>query len=80
LLDIILDSQAQITEQYLTFLKRIASKDEHSFEYLRIQHDLGGDMIELNASDRKSLQRLESIGDELAKKNLNNILKFLKAK
>lgn len=80
LLDIILDSQSQITEQYLNFLKRIAGKDEHSFEYLRIQHDLGGDTIELNASDKKSLQRLESIGDELAKNNLNSILKFLKIK
>jgi hypothetical protein len=80
LLDIILDSQAQITEQYLNFLKRIASKNAHSFDYLRIQYDLGGDTIELNASDKKSLQRLESIGDELAKNNLINILKFLKAK
>lgn len=80
LLDIILDSQAQITEQYLNFLKRVAGKGVNSFEYLRVQHDLGGDTIELNASDKKSLQRLESIGDELAKNNLNNILKFLKVK
>ena len=78
LLDIILDSLAQITEQYLNFLKRIAKKDERAFEYLRIQYDLGGDTIELNASDKKSLQRLEAIGDELAKNNLVNILKFLK--
>lgn len=80
LLDIILDSQAQITEQYLNFLKRVAGKGQYSFEYLRIQHDLGGDTIELNASDKKSLQRLESIGGELAKNNLNSILKFLKLK
>lgn len=80
LLDIILDSQAQITEQYLNFLKRVAGKEEHSFQYLRIQHDLGGDTIDLNASDKKSLQRLESIGDELVKNNLSNILKFLKIK
>lgn len=80
LLDIILDSQAQITEQYLNFLKRIVGNNGNSFEYLRVQYDLGGDLIALNASDKKSLQRLESIGDELAKKNLNNILNFLKEK
>jgi patatin-like phospholipase/acyl hydrolase len=80
LLDIILDSQAQITEQYLNFLKRVSGNGERSFDYLRVQYDLGGDTIELNASDKKSLQRLESIGDELAKNNLSNILKFLKSK
>lgn len=80
LLDIILDSQAQITEEYLNFLKRIVAKDEHSFEYLRVQYDLGGDTIDLNASDKKSLRRLEAIGDELSKNNLNHILKFLKVK
>lgn len=78
LLDIILDSQSQITEQYLNFLKRIAIKDERTFEYLRIQYDLGGDTIELNASDKKSIRRLEAIGDELAKNNIVNIIKFLK--
>ncbi len=79
LLDIILDSQAQITEQYLNFLKRISGKDEHSFKYLRIQHDLGGDTIELNASDKKSINRLEAIGDELSKNNLNTIVNFIKS-
>lgn len=80
LLDIILDSQAQMTEQYIAFLKRIAEKRDDEFGYLRIQHDLGGDTIDLNASSKKDLQRLESIGDELAKNNLNSILKFLKSK
>ena len=80
ILDIILDSQAQMTEQYIAFLKRIAEKRDDEFSYLRIQHDLGGDTIDLNASSKKDLQRLESIGDELAKNNLNSILKFLKSK
>ena len=80
LLDIILDSQAQMTEQYIAFLKRIAEKRDDKFSYLRIQYDLGGDTIALNASSKKDLQRLESIGDELAKNNLNSILKFLKSK
>lgn len=80
LLDIILDSQAQITEQYIHFLQRIAEKTNNGFEYLRVQYDLGGDTIDLNASSKKDLQRLESIGDELAKNNLNSILKFLNSK
>lgn len=80
LLDIILDSQSQITEQYLIFLKRIASKDKKTFEYMRIQYDLGSDTIDLNASSKHELQRLEAIGDELTKNNLINILKFLKIK
>ena len=77
LLDIILDSQAQITEQYIVFLKRLAEKKDNGFDYLRIQYDLGGDTIDLNASSKKDLQRMESIGDELAKNNLHNILKLL---
>lgn len=80
LLDIILDSQAQVTEQYILFLQRMAQKKNNGFEYLRIQYDLGGDTIDLNASSKKDLQRLESIGDELAKNNLNKILQFLKSK
>lgn len=79
LLDIILDSQAQITEQYIAFLKRITGKSDNEFEYLRIQYDLGGDTIDLNASGKKDLQRLEAIGDELAKNNLHKIIKFLKS-
>lgn len=79
LLDIILDSQSQITEQYIAFLKKIATKQNNDFDYLRIQYDLGGDTIDLNASGKKDLQRLEAIGDELAKNNLHNILEFLKS-
>ena len=78
LLDITLDSQAQITEQYIVFLKRMLDKKQNGFNYLRIQHDLGGDTIDLNASNKKDLQRLESIGDELAKNRLTEILNFLK--
>ncbi|MBW6537253.1 MAG: patatin-like phospholipase family protein [Mariniphaga sp.] len=80
LLDIILDSQAQITEQYIHFLQRMAKKTNNGFEYLRIQYDLDGDTIDLNVSSKKDLQRLESIGDELAKNNLSSVLKFLKSK
>jgi uncharacterized protein len=79
LLDIILDSQAQITEQYVDFLKRLGEKKGNGFEYLRIQYDLGGDTIGLNASSKKELQRLESIGDELAKNNIYKILHILKS-
>ena len=80
LLDIILDSQAQITEQYISFLKRLLAKQDNDFEYMRIQYDLGSDTINLNASDKKDIQRLEAIGDELSKNHISNILKFLKAK
>lgn len=80
LLDIILDSQAQITEQYIAFLKKIVGKQNNDFDYLRIQYDMGGDAIDLNASKNQDIQRLEAIGDELAKNNISNILKFLKTK
>ncbi len=80
LLDIILDSQAQITEQYISFLKRLLAKQDNDFEYMRIQYDLGSDTINLNASDKKDIQRLEAIGDELSKNHIPDILKFLKAK
>lgn len=80
LLDIILDSQAQITEQYISFLKRLCSRTDDDFDYLRIQYNMGGDMIDLNASGKKDLERLEAIGDELAKNNLIDIIKFLKTK
>lgn len=80
LLDIILDSQAQITEQYIAFLKRIVAKQGNDFDYLRIQYDLGSDTIDLNASGKKDLQRLDAIGDELVKNNIHNILNFLKIK
>lgn len=80
LFDILLDSQAQITEQYINFLKRIVEKQNKEFGYLRIQYDLGGDTIDLNASSKKELQRLEAIGDELSKNNLHKIINFLKIK
>lgn len=79
LLDIILDSQAQVTEQYLLFLQRMTKKRNNGFEYLRIQYDFGSDPIDLNASGQNDLQRLESIGDELAKNKLDDILNFLKS-
>jgi hypothetical protein len=78
LFDIILDSQAQITEQYITFLKRTVAKQGNDFEYLRVQYDMGGDIISLNASRKKDIRRLEAIGDELSKNNISNILKFIK--
>ncbi|MGN6212025.1 CBASS cGAMP-activated phospholipase [Parafilimonas sp.] len=80
LFDIILDSQAQITEQYISFLKRLVAKQDNVFDYMRIQYDLGSDTINLNASDKKDIQRLEAIGDELSKNNIHNILKFLNQK
>jgi len=77
LLEMILDSQSQITDSYIDFLQRSISKKAVSFEYLRIQHEFGNDMISLNTSDKKDLNRLENIGGELAKKKLGSILKFL---
>ncbi|MBO9732603.1 MAG: patatin-like phospholipase family protein [Chitinophaga sp.] len=78
LLDIILDSQAQITEQYIAFIKRIAARQNNDFDYLRVQYDLGGDTIDLNASEKKDLQRLEAIGDELSKNYVHKIITLLK--
>ncbi|MEX2565818.1 MAG: CBASS cGAMP-activated phospholipase [Cyclobacteriaceae bacterium] len=78
LLDIILDSQSQITEQYINFLKRTCEKSGKGFDYLRIQYDLGGDTIDLNASSKRDLDRLEAIGDELAKNKLTEIINHLK--
>lgn len=80
LLDIILDSQSQITEQYLIFLQRLSEKRGDGFDYLRIQYDLGGDTIDLSASSKRDLNRLEAIGDELTKTNLNRIINFLNIK
>ena len=77
LLEMILDSQSQITDQYIAFLQRTIKSHSKTFEYLRVQHDFGNDMINLNASDKKDLQRLEGIGDEVAKKRLHEIIKFL---
>jgi len=80
IVDIVLDTQAQITEQYLLFLNRSLKKQGNAFDYLRVQHDMAGDTIELNASSNKSLQRMEAIGDELSKNNLYQILNFLNIK
>lgn len=78
LLDIMLDSQAQITEEYLNFIQRSMGDRNGSFKKLRIQYDMGRDIIELNSSDKHSLNRLESIGGELAKNKITEILTFLK--
>jgi len=80
LLDIILDSQSQITEQYMAFFNRIATGYGKGFGYLRVQYDLGTDVIGLNASSKKEIQKLEAIGGELSKNNLANILKFINPK
>ena len=77
LLDIILDSQAQITEQYINFLNSVLSHSGNAFQYLRIQHQFGDDTIDLNASQKNDLDRLNSIGEELGKKNMSSILTFL---
>jgi hypothetical protein len=79
LLDIILDSQAQITEQYMNFLKRLCDQNGNSFDYMRVQYDMGDATIDLNASGKKDIERLEAIGDELAKNKIVNIIKFLKS-
>ena len=39
---------------------------------------MGSDTIDLNESSKKQLMNLESIGDELSKKNLPKIINFLK--
>lgn len=78
LLDIVLDSQSQITECYLAFLHRYFLANGTPFKYIRVQYDLGSETIELNASSKKDIQKLEAIGGELAKINLNNVLKLLK--
>lgn len=78
LFDILIDSQAQITEQYINFLRRTVAKEKKDFDYLRVQYDLGADVIDLNASSKKDLQRLEAIGEELTKNNLQSIINFLK--
>lgn len=80
LLDIILDSQAQITEEYINFIRKLTERSGNGFQYLRVQYDLGGDTIDLNASGKKELERLEAIGGELAKNNLTSIIKFLNIK
>ena len=78
LLDIVLDSQAQITEEYIRFLKRALDKKGFGFDYLRVEHDLSGDLIHLNTSSRKDIRRLNALGDDLAKNHLPEIIKLVK--
>jgi patatin-like phospholipase/acyl hydrolase len=78
LVDLVLDTQAQITEQYLLFLQRALGKTGNTFTHLRIQHDMKGDNIELNSSKKKHIDRMKSIGEEIAKNRLIEILNFLK--
>lgn len=79
LLEIILHSQAQMTEQYINFFKRATGgENQTNFQYLRVQHEFGDKVIDLNASSKKSLESLEAIGDELSKKQLSTIIHFLK--
>ena len=80
LVDLVLDTQAQITEQYLLFLQRALGKIGNTFSYLRIQYDMKGDNIELNSSKDKHIARMKAIGDELAKNNMVKIINFLKSK
>ena len=80
LVDLVLDTQAQITEQYVLFLQRALEKAGQVFKYLRIQHDMKGDNIDLNASKKKHLDRMKAIGEELSKNKMNEILKFLNTK
>jgi patatin-like phospholipase/acyl hydrolase len=77
LLDITLDSQAQITEQYLLFINRILERQDNGFRYERIQCEFGDDIIELNASKARDMERLEAIGGELAKKHIFKIVNLL---
>ena len=77
LLDITLDSQAQITEQYIFFLRRTIADQNKAFDYLRVQHDFYSDSIDLNASKKKDLMHLEAIGSELSKKYLTEILTLI---
>lgn len=80
LVDIVLDTQAQITEQYLNFLQRALGKIGNTFQHLRVQHDMKGDNIELNSSKKKHIDRMKAIGEELAKNRLTEILNFIKQK
>lgn len=80
LLEIILDSQAQITEQYIAFLKRALGQNQKTFDYLRIQYDFGTTTIDLNSSRKNDIQALEAIGGELAKKHMSKALNFFNIK
>jgi patatin-like phospholipase/acyl hydrolase len=77
LLDITLDSQTQITERYLLFINNILHKQGNGFHYERIQYEFGDDVVDLNASKVQDLERLESIGGDLAKKHVYKIINQL---
>lgn len=77
LIDITMDSQAQITEQYISFLNRVLGRDENQFQYARVQYEFSGKPIDLNASHKHDIEKLDAIGGELAKKELKNILQIL---
>jgi patatin-like phospholipase/acyl hydrolase len=76
LFDIMLDSQSQITEQYLYFLNRSLSRINQGVTYKRVQYEFNGTSIPLNASRKKDLQQLEIIGEELSKKHLYKTLQI----
>lgn len=73
--DIMLDSQAQITEQYLAFLNRSLQKAGKEITYYRVQHDFHDKPIALNSSGKKDIEQLEIAGEELSKKHISNIAK-----
>lgn len=76
LFDIILDSQSQITEQYLFFLNRSLARTSQAISYKRVQYDFNGTSISLNTSRKNDLDRLEMIGEELSKKHLAETIKI----
>lgn len=79
LLDIILDSQSQISEQYLFFMNRSLASTGQGMIYKRVQYEFDNRAIALNTSKRNDLERLEIIGEELSKKHLAEIYKtFIK--
>lgn len=73
--DIMLDSQAQITEQYLAFLSRSLKLQGKGIVYKRVQHEFNDKPISLNSSRKKDIEQLEIIGEELSKKHISNIAK-----
>jgi uncharacterized protein len=73
--DIMLDSQAQITEQYMAFLNRSLQQHGNAITYMRLQHDFHDKPIALNASSKQDIERLEIAGEELSKKHISNIAK-----
>ncbi len=79
LLDIILDSQSQICEQYIFFMNRSLASIGQEMVYKRVQYQFHNKAIALNTSNKRDLERLELIGEELSKKHLADIYKtFIK--